>query len=422
MDVKYLKQVLLGFLSVVLVLALFCYVVYHLTNGFSVSIGTSPALMGEYYDKTDAEAYVFRHESVIDSEYSGTVNYNVYDGEKSGKGLCVATVYKSGSEQELTARMIEIDSKIELLENSNISDNVSVSDTKSTDDEIQRYIDEMFVSKRDGNYAAAGNRSSELLISLNRRELIVSSRTSYDEQIKELKAQRQVLASQLSGENERIYLSESGYFYYECDGYENIFSPSLLFDMTPSGFDALLSRSPDSTDSVGKNVTSQKWYIALKLDRTDIGIYEPGNVYKIAFNDYSGLYVDMTLERMSTEASEALLVFSSNDMPDGFAYERSQSVSIINEEFEGLRFPLSALRINGGVEGVYVLYGNTVFFRVAEVLGSENGYAYVSTDTESYVVSEADENGEGAVVWSAVSLYDEVIVSGTGLYHGMIVN
>ena len=97
MDVKYLKQVLLGFLSVVLVLALFCYVVYHLTNGFSVSIGTSPALMGEYYDKTDAEAYVFRHESVIDSEYSGTVNYNVYDGEKSGKGLCVATVYKSGS-------------------------------------------------------------------------------------------------------------------------------------------------------------------------------------------------------------------------------------------------------------------------------------------------------------------------------------
>lgn len=421
MDVKYLKQVALGFVSVVLVLSMLCYVVYHMTNGFAAEIKTTPALEGEYYESEQAEGYIFRYENVLSSKYSGTVNYNVNNGERVSVGTRVAQVYERMGDESLTAGMVAIDKKIEMLRASNISDNVSVSDTKANDDDISKYLEGMRKSIRDGNYAAAGSNATELLVSLNQREIIVSSRTSYNDIIERLEAERAALAARLTGTNEPVIAKDSGYFYYECDGYESVFLPELLEGMTPSALNELAAHSPDASEYVGKNVTSQKWYMALTLGRAEISAFETGESYKIAFCDYSGLYVDMTLEQMNAEADSALLVFSSNDMPAGFGFERSQSVSIITEEHEGLRFPMSAIRINEGVEGVYVLYGNTVFFRVAQVIGVENGYAVVKKDSEPYVKSGGAEDGSD-VVWSAVALYDEVIVSGTGLYHTMIVN
>lgn len=421
MDVKYLKQVALGFVSVVLVLSMLCYVVYHMTNGFSAEIKTTPALMGEYYESEEAEGYVFRYENVLSSKYSGTVNYNVNNGERVSVGTRVAQVYEKTGDESLTAGMVAIDKKIEMLRASNISDNLSVSDTKATDDDISKYLESMRQSRRNGNLSAAGSNAAELLVSLNRREIIVSSRSNYNDIIKELEAERAALAARLSGTNEPVMAKESGYFYYECDGYENVFLPELLDGLTPSALGELVSCAPDTSRHVGKNVTSQKWYIALTLKRAEMSAFETGKSYKVAFCDYSNLYVDMTLEEMNAEADSALLVFSSNDMPAGFGYERSQSVRVITEEHEGLRFPMSAIRINEGVEGVYVLYGNTVFFRVAEVIGVENGYAVVKKDTEPYVKEGGAKDGSDAV-WTAVALYDEVIVSGTGLYHSMIVN
>lgn len=415
MDVKYLKQVLIGFLSVLLVILLFGYVVYHLTGGFSTEIKTAPALSGTYYDTTDGEGYIFRYEKPMREGKYGSVNYNVSDGEKAGKNILVATVYEGGN-SELSSELVEIDEKIELLKNSNISDNVSISDTKATDDQISEYFRGIFSARREGNYALATNYKTDLLISLNRRELIVTSRTSYDEQISELTKKRNEIALGLGGENERVYMEESGYFYYKCDGYENIYDPALLEDLTPSGLEALSKEAPDTATYIGKNVLSEKWYLAIPFDRTEIKGYIQGDTYSVAFSDYGSLTLDMRLERINTDGAEALLVFSCSRMPEGFDYGRSVSVSIINESYSGLRFSLSAVRIYGGVEGVFVLYGNTVFFRSAKVIGTENGYAYVLQETE-----EATTN-DGQTTISPLALYDEVIISGTGLYHGMIVN
>ncbi len=422
MDVNYLKRVAIGFISIVLVLAVFVYVVFHLTNGFTPQIATTPALQGEYMERDGSVGYIFRYETPVASDFLGTVNYNVADGEKVKLGQLAATVYEHGSEKKLTSQMVEIDRMIELLSRSNISDNVSVSDPQSVDDEIQKHITTLIKNKREGNYSAASDLGTELLISLNRRELIVSSKTSYDEQIALLRSERALLAAQLTGENKPVYVAQSGYFYYSCDGYEKLFDPDLLDGMTTADFDALVSETADSTRYVGKNVTAQKWYLALKLDRTELGKYTVGNTYKIAFHDYTDMNITMKLESVNAASLEGLLVFSSNEMPEGFDFERTQSVSVIVREHDGLRFPASALRLYDGAEGVYVLYGNTVFFRLAKVIARENGYAYVEADGEPFVVSEGDAEGNGRVVWQPVALYDEIIVAGTGLYHGMIVN
>ncbi len=411
MDIKYLKQVALGFLSVLLVLSIFSYVIYHITNGFSAQIKTTPALMGEYCEQQKAKGYIFRDEAPVSSRYSGTVSYSVGNGERAAAGTAVAEVYDREGDESLTAEMIAIDKKTQLLQASNISDNLSVSDTSVSDKEIAEHLSNIFESRRDGNYASAAKSSSELLVSMNRRELIVTSRGNYNDIIDRLNQRKYELSLKLSGAKDTVKLEQSGYFYYSCDGYENIFDPSLLEDMTPESLDALSKQAPDTSEYVGKHVKTPKWYLALTLERTDISKYTAGKSYKMAFEDYGDLKLEMTLERINTQASAGVLVFSCSDMPQGFGFERVQSVSIITAEHTGLRFPMSAVRINeSGVEGVFVLYGNTVFFRRAQVIGMENGYAVVKIETET--------DSE----WEPIALYDEVIISGTGLYHTMIVN
>ncbi len=412
MDVKYLKRTAIGFLSILLVVAVFVYVIYHMTGGFSSEISTTPALYSEYFDRDDARGCIFRYETRISSKYSGTVNYNVSDGEKVKKGELAATVYESGGDEHITIRMVELDREIELLSRSNISDNISISGTNGVDEEISGYLSTLRQAKRSGDLASLDNVSDELRIALNRRELIIGSRTDYNAEISALKAQRSELAAQLTGNSEPVYAKESGYFYYECDGYENIFDPAELSELTPDRMDYLLSCEPEKTDNVGKSVSLQKWFLTVELDRTELGKYTEGERYGVAFRDYADLRIDMRLERVSATADRGVLVFSSNDMPERFGFERFQDVSIITGEYNALRFPASALRLNEGVEGVYVLYGNTVFFRMAHMLGRDGGYAYIlPTATESEDVK-----------WQNVALYDEVIIAGTGLYHGMIVN
>ena len=423
MDVKYLKRTAVGFLSILLVVAVFVYVIYHMTGGFASEISTTPALYAEYLDKDDARGCIFRYETPVSSKYSGTVNYNLSDGEKVKQGELAATVYESGGDEHITRRMVEIDREIELLARSNISDNIAISGTNGVDEEIAGYLAAVREAKRTGDLDLLERVSDELRVALNRRELIVGSRTDYNAEIAELREQRKQLAAQLSGKNEPVYASESGYFYYKCDGYENIFDPAELAELTPDRFDYLLSCPPETVSGIGKSVSVQKWYMALELDRTELGKYAEGESYSVAFRDYADMRIKMKLERVCAEADRGVLVFSTNSMPDGFDFERFQDVSIITGEHDALRFPASALRLNEGVEGVYVLYGNTVFFKRADILGRDGGYAYIrrpDRDTEDAEDGAAED--PNAPQWQKVSLYDEIIIAGTGLYHGMIVN
>ena len=425
MDVKYLKRAAIGFLSILLVIAVFVYVIYHMTGGFAPEISATPALSAEYLGRDDARGSIFRYETPVTSKYSGTVNYNVSNGEKVKLGELAATVYESGGDEHITARMVELDREIELLTHSNISDNISISGTNGVDKEISTYLAVVRDARRSGDMSSIENVSDELRVALNRRELIVTSRVDYNEQIDELKAERAALAAQLTGANDPIYARESGYFYYECDGYENIFDPDELETLTPDRYEYLLSCPAEDFDSIGKSVSVQKWYMVVELNITELGKYIVGEKYSLAFRDYADMTVDMKLERVSVKAERGMLVFSTNDMPVGFGFERFQDVSIITGRYAALRFPASALRLNEGAEGVYVLYGNTVFFRVTEILGRDGGYVYVrptESDAETGEESDGEQSVSDSVKWKGVALYDNVIIAGTGLDHGMIVN
>ena len=120
----------------------------------------------------------------------------------------------------------------------------------------------------------------------------------------------------------------------------------------------------------------------------------------------------MTLERIVSETGrrEAVLIFSTSTMPEGFSYARVQSVVIEKSTVTGYRIPTSALRMVDGKEGVYILYGSTVYFRRVEVIFESDGY---------FIVAERDLSREDASEYLGHS--DTVISRGKDLYDGKII-
>jgi hypothetical protein len=123
----------------------------------------------------------------------------------------------------------------------------------------------------------------------------------------------------------------------------------------------------------------------------------------------------MTLSKVitQTDTDEIVLVFSTKTIPADLDFTRRQPISVVKENYSGLRVSASAVRVVDGQRGVFVLDGNTVIFKKIEVLHEENG---------TYICAFPDEKNLSYVSPTEISLYDLIIVSGTDLYEGKVLS
>ena len=428
MDVKYLKNVFLRVLSALLLAGFIFYTLYHATGGFSTKVKTVVAEYGTKQATLSLEAYILRNEKPIYSGYGGVINYHVTDGEKLGYAADIADVYSDGPGSEVRRRIIDIDKKIQLLEASHISDNIAVAGVSGIDDAIAGQLlairEHIFNNQFD--YAAKAKES--LLIQMNRRQLITTSKSDFKDEIALLKQEKAALASNQTGAFEKVRAPVAGYFYSMTDGYEYVFAADKVDTMTVSEFNSMIQSAPDQSVffqknryGVGKVAEGHYWYIACKVDKKILSEYAEGRVYSVVF-PYSGdMSLSMTLYRIVTEDGnpDAVLIFSSSVIPPDFSFLRKQKVEIsYSTPLAGYKIPTSAIRILDGVTGVYVQYGSRIYFKIAEIVGEIDGYCYIRAGIEGRTLF-ADDDIEGNEIYcQGLRQNDHVVVEGVGLYHG----
>ncbi len=416
MDTKYLKNVFLYILSALLAIGIGYYVLYHVFDGFSSALATAPATLTTESETYSGEAYIFRNEKIVYSRYSGAVNYLVTDGEKVGVGASLAEVYQSGERDDLRERVLALDEKIELFEASNIDKNIVVSDTSKIDTEISELYYSAMAMISDGELSYALYRKDDMLSRINKRKIIVGEVKNYDTQIAALTAERAALTALLDGSFEKIYSPSSGYFFFDVDGYEHAYSSEKLGTMSLADFEEAFASQKETAGSgktaIGKMIYGYTWHIAVPVDSIELTRYEVGKKYSVTFPYNYDTTVKMTLERTVSENGKAggVLVFSATDMPEDFNYMRTQSVTVERNSVTGYRVPVSAVRIVDGKQGVYILYGSTVYFRRVDVLIEKDGY---------FIVAERDPSREDAAEYLGVA--DTVITRGKDLFDGKII-
>lgn len=443
MDTEYLKQVLINIAIVVLSAALMIYASYHIVKSFSDDIETLPAVIDDFNEAISADAYILRREEVLYSNSVGVVNYLVRDGEKVAVGDEVADVYKSGS-GNIRERIEAIDLKIESLERvENSVKYLAVSDVSNIDSVMKELVISASRDAAENSFSSVGSLADELLFRMNLRQLLTGEKESFADELAALKAERAAAVAELTDVSDTVKTNVSAYYFYEVDGYETAFSFDDINSLTYSDVTSMTSATPTllSGKEAGKLVLDYKWYVLMPIDKATAEYFTVGNSYDLNFSA-SGTELSMKLERIisdtGTSSDGVGLVFSSEIMPEDFDYTRMQPVSVNVKTYEGYKLPLSAVRIvdydGTMVEGVYILYGNTVRFRRIETILSQDGYVLCApaeslTDDDDGIfqfpiIGETETEAPEMEAFEAIpflELYDLVIISAKELYDGKII-
>ena len=351
-DFSYLFSALLTLAVAAASAGLVLYFGYHTVRTFTTDVTTTPA-----YDVTENEyrrgvGYIFRGENPIRTNVEGTPDYQVADGERIAAGELICHLYSS-IDDDTRKRISEIDREIALLESivdtgvieTGLPEALAAADSRYA--EIMRLLSE-------GRYADAAVISESFLSALGRIDVLENGMGDIKNQISMLYAERSGLVAAYGKKTGSVNADSVGYFFRDCDGYEAIFDPKLLGNITLGEFAELTAQTPaDTSGCVGKMLDNPKWYLCLPFDSEKARGFEEGRDYNITFNDNGGKVLTMDLERLvldlddhdeDGDRAEALLIFSTSEMPRGFTYSRTQDVSIEYASYHGYRIPLSSVR------------------------------------------------------------------------------
>lgn len=386
-DLNYLFSALLTALVALMSAGMVLYFGYHLVNTFTSDVTAAPAYEITENEYRRAQGYIFRSEEPVISYQQGTPDYRVEDASRLAVDDLICDIYTSIAE-DVRTEIALIDREIELLEAS-IDPGVITSGLPEAIVEAKDEYRSIMNLLAEGRYSDAAAAADAFRAALNRVEWLDGNTEDFKKILSELLARRSALLASYGRKIGSANADTVGYFFKNTDGYEEIFLPSLLSDISMGGFAQLIESEPaDVSMNVGKMIYDSKWYICIPLGADSAKGFAEGERYNIIFNDNAGLSISMLLERLvldlddhdaDGDRAEALLVFSTREMPKGFSYYRIQDVSIEFAAHKGYRIPISALRYYDGMTGVYVLNGGYVFFRRVEVIYEGNGY-FIAAD------------------------------------------
>ena len=423
----------------VLMLGLIAYAVYQVASHITVGLNTLRTQEIEDRSYVSLELYLFRDEAVVGAEGADLCLYAVRDGERVGVGKALGTPYTVGDPalaSELQARLNAYGDRIALLRAMKSPGTPAAA--RDAAEEVDRAYLAMLAAAAEGNLAAVEGFSAAMQEGIGRYDILTGAHT---ESAASLEAARVAL---LAGYPAMAPLTtaESGYFYYDCDGYESIFSYASAMTMSPAEFRDMTAASAMGIGSgvVGKLVKRSTWYAAAYVPLSDpaVELFQPGiaagTTFTFTCRDSGGVVLDMTVERMVSDGEGLLVVFSSHSMPEGFGFPRCFTAETVALSTGGYRIPTEALvtlrsRETGEeITGVYILAGNVVEFRKISIYVRRDGYVIARTyeDMKAYLeeLSQSDPaeyERRTADEWSFLSLNDNIITGGNELYEGKVI-
>lgn len=417
-----IKQFFSQFGVTVLLVALCLYLILQLTMGIGEVAEVEQTSYITVQDTVQLEGYLFRNETLLYSGVEGTNCFLSEDGGRVAKGTQVAVTYINEDDAGVQERITRINRMIGVLERSNLTDGVQITDLSILDKKIQALNVELLRAVADGDLAAAMRGEEELWVQMNRRQALLDETYSYSAQINLLKQERSDLQASLTGSSVSVSASDAGYFYQTADGYEEIFTADAVKSLTVDGFEELLKTPADGEvlrKACGKIASEPDWYLAVSMDKRSASAYKEGRTYSLLFPYSSGTSVDMTLERKASQTNreKVVLFFRSSALPDGFDFTRKQTVRLVAGTYSGIRVSTDALRMLDGELGCYVLNGTRVVFKKVEILYRDEEMAVCRIPYNSIRDTEDDRAFVSA---EYLSLYDTVILSADDLYVGKV--
>ena len=413
---------------VALMLGLIVFSIYQLTQHVTAGAQTLRTQVITDRSYLQLDLYVFRDETVLTADQPKLFVYQTDDGEKVGAGDTLSQVYTTDEgEAGRSARQAALNdcgAQLERLYRSNRTPTpTDVEEALQTVD--RQYVGMLSAADR-GQMSVANGFAAGLTESLGRYQGLIGTAENVGDARDRLLSEQQALLDGCVREGDAT-TDVGGYFYHSTDGYESVFPYGSVMTMTPAEFQNMtesVAQAGTPGTVMGKLVRSSIWYAVAYVTAEEAEYLAEGEAYVMTCRNSSGTEISMTVCRMETDDIGVLVVFESQQMPEGFSFDRRLSVQTVAEEVSGYRVPSEAVvtRINPDSlqkeDGVYVLEGTVVEFRRVLIRRTyENeGYCIVRTESEADAYLE-EHNEQGG---NCLSLNDLILLTPAGLSEGDI--
>lgn len=423
---------------IVLMLGVIGFAIYQVARHMTVGLNTlrTQEIVDESY--VQLELYIFRDEQVLVSEGSDTYLYGIGNGERVGVGQSLGIAYRAGDAAvaaDLQKQLNAYGDRIALLRQ--LGGTGTPSDARDAADAVDRDYLGLLEAGGKGDLSAVGGYADSMLDGIGRYDIITGATGS--QSVASLQTERDALVAGLTRVS-AMSTDRSGYFYYACDGYESVFNYASAMTMTPDEF-LTMTESPSyhiPEGAVGKMVYSSTWYAAAYIPLSDgaVEVFQQGiatgTTYTMHVDGNADTELDMTVVRLVPTEEGALVVFRSQDMPNGFDFPRSFRAETVALRTAGYRIPTEAVvtlhskETGEDVTGVYILSGNVVEFRKIRIHVRRDGYIIADTyeEVKAYLDTLTDEEYEKCTAdgWSYLGLNDNIITGGNELYEGKVIS
>ena len=396
------KNLTANIVTGILAAALLSYVIYQIVMATTAPYKTVLAAISSVSDDVPALGVAVRSETPLENDSAQAYDYRITDGEMVGKGAVIANIYNSPSAARQVAMLEQLESERNFLiklQNS-ASSSTNLSDTRSA---MTDALSKLALSVSD-------NRVKNVADTLRKSESEVASyylqtqrETNYAARIAELNELINSIKASASSPSGNLTAPQAGYFVTSVDGFEQLVNTDSVMDMSVSDIEALINTQPKVSETP-KLVDSYVWKYAAVVNAKYASRFREGQQLTIDFK-YAGVTdLPVTVIKVSDETDgKILVIFSVEYFNKNTASLRVADASISFRNYSGIIVPRSALRIQDGVLGVFIKFGNVVRFVKVNII----------FETDTYVLADGSSTSQ-----DELRLYDEIITEGKNLYVG----
>lgn len=394
-------------IKILIALAVVFFLGYQYYVSVYAAIATEIATRFDHTEGIEAIGTFIRDEVAVTYDGKGTLHYVLQNGEKVAKNGTIASVFESDAASAAATRINEIDEQLTVISEMEGYNNSTAVDVTTINNRIQKHLNGFVYAAQDGRFEDVDENVSNLLTMMTRKQVATGEQNDFGALKKSLLEEKNSLTKKMGQPKGTITSENAGYFVTNADGFESMFDVQNLGKYTQEYLKETKATSV-SDQIIGKIVFDYEWYLAVPTTLSESKYYKIDEKVTIKTDITSSPRLTATLHsvNLSKEGDGVVMIFRCNEMNSELASMRNGAVTVIKDEYTGIKVSNKALRHVDGVTGVFVVSGIEAKFVKTEIVYSTEEYAICKLNT-----------GDG----TKLRIYDEIIVKGRNLYDGKII-
>ncbi len=347
----------------------------------------------------------------------------VSDSESVAKNQTIALSFKNEAEAQAYNKSVELQDKIDHLEQLQDQGNLSHINVVTLNSEIASAVGNYMKLIDSGNYTGIDDAVRNLSYKITTRQIATGTKLDFSSIISEYSKERKRLLKSI-GSKKAVSTKYAGYFVSNVDGYESVCDYQSIAngEIDNTQIEKLLkSKSSKSKGAFGKIIGQHTWYLLCNIPLTEASSVKTGYYVKVSFPE-RGIYdLDMSVHSVSGRAGDTVgVILKCTSMNEALSSLRKEKAQITVKTYNGLRISNDALVKDekSGQQGVYTVSGNRVVFKPIEIIYYGENYVIAIPPANN-----KNENGESSVaLGSEIKAFDRVIVKGRNLSDGKLIS